>query len=324
MARRLGIILATMVVALLVMTDGAWACRCMNRLINRCGHRRACCQPMCCQPVCCQPACCQPVAMPACCQPVVSEMQPAQGAATIVSPSESNPAGASQGPDLGAVPAGKILELPPNRQPEAKPEPKPEPKPAPPPSPKAEPVESPAEPRVLKPIEVVKPVEPAKVPEPSKVPEKPAEVKPPEKAPEPPKVLEPPAAPAKAPEPAKIPEPPKSLEPPTAPAKAPEPAKIPEPPKILEPPATPAKAPEKAPKPPEKDNPFGSNNGNTLRMWTDASGKYQIEARFVSFQDGTVRLQKANGRYIRIVYDLLCAVDQTFVLNQDQSLLAGE
>ena len=43
MARRLGIILATTVVALLVMTDGAWACRCMNRLINRCGHRRVCC-----------------------------------------------------------------------------------------------------------------------------------------------------------------------------------------------------------------------------------------------------------------------------------------
>ena len=33
MARRLGIILATTVVALLVMTDGAWACRCMNGML---------------------------------------------------------------------------------------------------------------------------------------------------------------------------------------------------------------------------------------------------------------------------------------------------
>ena len=59
-------------------------------------------------------------------------------------------------------------------------------------------------------------------------------------------------------------------------------------------------------------------------MWTDASGQYQVEARFVSFQDGTVRLQKANGRYVRIAYDLLCSVDQDFVINQDQSLLAME
>ena len=43
-----------------------------------------------------------------------------------------------------------------------------------------------------------------------------------------------------------------------------------------------------APKPAKpKDNPFGRNNDvKTLRMWTDASGKYRIEARFVSFQDG--------------------------------------
>ena len=75
-----------------------------------------------------------------------------------------------------------------------------------------------------------------------------------------------------------------------------------------------------------KDDPFGANSNDvkTLRMWTDASGKYQVEARFVSFQDGTVRLQKANGRYVRMAYDQLCSVDQDFVLNQDQSLLAME
>ena len=79
-----------------------------------------------------------------------------------------------------------------------------------------------------------------------------------------------------------------------------------------------------APKPPPKDDPFGNAGSDvkTMRTWTDASGKYRIEARFVSFQDGTVRLQKANGRYVRIAYDLLCSGDQGFVLNQDQSLLA--
>ena len=60
----------------------------------------------------------------------------------------------------------------------------------------------------------------------------------------------------------------------------------------------------------------------SLRMWTDASGKYQLEARFVSFQDGTVRMQKANGRYVRIKYEMLCGTDQAYVIRQDGSLYA--
>jgi hypothetical protein len=295
MARRLGIILATMVLALLVMTDGAWACRCMNRLINRCGHRRAC------RCVCMQSNCCQPATAPGCCQPAGSDTQPVGGAEQPVGPSGNNPyQGAQQPvgpsgnnpyqgagkpvlpwgnnpsgliipPDINAVPAGTNPNLLPNPSAETKPEKVPELKP----EPKPGPVEIPAEPRVplkpeIKPIEPVKPVEPATVPEPPKVPEKP--------------------------------------------------------PVLLVPQPTPPqpKAPEKPPK--QKDNPFdsGSNDIKTLRMWTDASGKYQVEARFVSFQDGTVRLQKANGRYARIVYDLLCSADQKFVLNQEQSLLAKE
>ena len=81
-----------------------------------------------------------------------------------------------------------------------------------------------------------------------------------------------------------------------------------------------------APKPPPpKDDPFGNAGSDvkTMRTWTDASGEYRIEARFVSFQNRNIaRLQKANGRYVRIAYDLLCSGDQGFVLNQDQSLLA--
>ena len=59
-----------------------------------------------------------------------------------------------------------------------------------------------------------------------------------------------------------------------------------------------------------------SNDAKSLRTWTDASGKYQIEARFVEFQEGTVRLQRANGRYVRIASDLLCAEDRKFVSSQ--------
>ena len=98
---------------------------------------------------------------------------------------------------------------------------------------------------------------------------------------------------------------------------------VPDKPKVDEPkPEAPAK-PE-PPKPAPKDDPFGngSNDAKALRMWTDTSGQYQVEARFVSFQNGAVRLQKANGRYVRIAYDLLCSVDQDYVLNQDKSLMA--
>ena len=290
MARRLGIVLTTTVVALLVMTDGAWACRCMNRLINRCGHHRVyccgyvqpiCCQPVCCQPVYCQPACCQP----ACCQPAVGEIKPAPDAATVA-PSTTNPGPA---PELAPPPA-----------------PKPEVKP-----PVAGPAEVPAEQRVA-PKPEVKPADPVK----------PAE---PVKAPEPPKVLEPPKVPdapkLEAPKPADVAKP--DLKPEAQPdLPKPEPKAEPK----AEPKPEPKPEPKAEPKPDKpKDDPFQANdNAKTLRMWSDASGKYQIEARFVSFQDGSVRLQKANGRYVRVAYDLLSSLDQNFVINQDRSLLAME
>jgi hypothetical protein len=62
----------------------------------------------------------------------------------------------------------------------------------------------------------------------------------------------------------------------------------------------------------------------TLRQWVDASGQHKIEARLVSFHDGTVRLQKANGRFVRIAYERLGMADQRFVLQQDQSLAAAD
>src|SRR5208337_260929 len=95
-----------------------------------------------------------------------------------------------------------------------------------------------------------------------------------------------PVEPAKPAEPAKMPEKPPA--PPAVPDKPAEPPKTPETPKAPDAP----KAPEKP-----KDDPFGNadNDVKALRTWTDASGKYQIEARLVSFENGTVRLQKANG-----------------------------
>ncbi len=77
--------------------------------------------------------------------------------------------------------------------------------------------------------------------------------------------------------------------------------------------------------PEKKESPFDTrDDAKTLRMWTDASGKYRIEARLVGFADGTVRLQKTNGRYVRIQYDLLSAADRDYVLHQNGSLIAAE
>jgi hypothetical protein len=67
---------------------------------------------------------------------------------------------------------------------------------------------------------------------------------------------------------------------------------------------------------------FGQDATGSQRSWTDASGEYQIEARLVGFQNGSVRLQRANGRYVRVAYERLSVVDQRFVLDQDQALVA--
>jgi len=298
MARRFGFILATAVVALLVMTDGAWACRCMNRLINRCGHRRVCCAYV-------QPICCQPVTLPGCCQPVAGEPSVTTDsvkveankvpstdipilppAPQVISPSETQVSG---------PPALKTREVPLPVKPEAKPEAKPELKlePAPP---KLVPVEVPAEPRVPAKPEI-SPIEPVK-PDASKPDTKPDTPKPPDVAKTDASKTEP-----------------ETVKPDTPKPEAPKPEAVK--------PDVPKPEAPKTEKP--KDDPFGANDASHgLRMWADASGKYQIVARFVSFQDGTVRLQRANGRYVRIAYDLLCSVDQNFVINQDRSLLAME
>jgi len=95
-----------------------------------------------------------------------------------------------------------------------------------------------------------------------------------------------------------------------------EPAVTPEAPK------PPEKAP--APKPKEKEPDLFGQNQNGWRTWTDSSGQYQVEARFVSVQDSTVRLQKADGRYVRIAMDKLCSADQQFVGLQNQALAAAQ
>jgi hypothetical protein len=118
--------------------------------------------------------------------------------------------------------------------------------------------------------------------------------------------------------------------PPVAPPKVPEPVPaapagpVPEKP-VAPAPVKPQEAKPAAPEKKPQDDPFGTRNDvKSLRMWSDASGKYRIEARFVSCQDDTVRLQKTDGRYYRVKYDRLSTADQDYVQQQDGSLFAAE
>lgn len=59
-------------------------------------------------------------------------------------------------------------------------------------------------------------------------------------------------------------------------------------------------------------SPGDSRAENTgFRTWRDVSGRYQLTAKFVAcFDDGTVRLVKPNGRWVRLPYAQLSEADQ--------------
>jgi hypothetical protein len=62
---------------------------------------------------------------------------------------------------------------------------------------------------------------------------------------------------------------------------------------------------------------------SAARKWTDATGKFSVEAELVDFQDGKVRLKKANGNEITVSFDKLCEADQKF-LEKSQADAFGE
>jgi hypothetical protein len=71
-------------------------------------------------------------------------------------------------------------------------------------------------------------------------------------------------------------------------------------------------APEKDAKPASID-PFSSHSPDGMRVWTDISGTYTCEAKYVGYSDGEVRLQKTNGRYVRVAIDKLSVADRRIV-----------
>lgn len=65
----------------------------------------------------------------------------------------------------------------------------------------------------------------------------------------------------------------------------------------------------------------GTESGKTdsvspNRVWTDITGKHKTRARFIDFDQGSVRLKKIDGAEIEIRLKSLCAADRSHVSNQ--------
>lgn len=50
-----------------------------------------------------------------------------------------------------------------------------------------------------------------------------------------------------------------------------------------------------------------------LRVWTDKTGKHQIQAKFVGLEAGKVKLEKADGTVLRVTISTLSEADQRFI-----------
>ena len=57
--------------------------------------------------------------------------------------------------------------------------------------------------------------------------------------------------------------------------------------------------------------------GKILRMWTDRSGSFKVEAHFIGFVDGKVQLHKVNGVKIAVPIEKLCQEDFDFIKSLD-------
>jgi hypothetical protein len=81
--------------------------------------------------------------------------------------------------------------------------------------------------------------------------------------------------------------------------------------------------------PPELDQPvkppaaaaaaMAAPAGVPMRTWSDVSGRFQIEAVFVSVVDGKVNLRRADGRVLAVPLEKLSAADQAYVKQQQQA-----
>jgi len=61
-----------------------------------------------------------------------------------------------------------------------------------------------------------------------------------------------------------------------------------------------------------------------FRIWTDITGKYKVEAEFVDFKEGMVRLKKQDGSLLTVAIETLGNADQRYVKSQRQTTARQE
>lgn len=86
--------------------------------------------------------------------------------------------------------------------------------------------------------------------------------------------------------------------------------------KLVEDPATAETKPEMKSEGASADpeNPFEvAEDLNVMRTWTDSSGKFSVEAQFVSLTDGVVTLKRKDGKEVRMMLDKLSKADVEIV-----------
>ena len=52
-----------------------------------------------------------------------------------------------------------------------------------------------------------------------------------------------------------------------------------------------------------------------MRTWTDPTGRYSVDARFLELVEGNVRLERADGRTVRLPLERLSVPDQRYIAN---------
>lgn len=57
----------------------------------------------------------------------------------------------------------------------------------------------------------------------------------------------------------------------------------------------------------------GSSDESEFRTWVDSTGKHKVEAKFLSFEDGQVRLERRDGNAVSMPIKRLSLADQKVV-----------
>ncbi|MCA9123032.1 MAG: hypothetical protein H6822_01420 [Planctomycetaceae bacterium] len=74
---------------------------------------------------------------------------------------------------------------------------------------------------------------------------------------------------------------------------------------------------------PQKPTPLASTTP-VLRTWSDATGKFKVEATFVKVADGKVTIRRTGGREVEVPIAKLSAEDQRFIEAQQAKSSGGE